>query len=165
MGIGKTLKIMFTNKVKCDNCGSVIIDGTISKSPEYDSRGRVRNSNPGMEGVGLLDTIIYGAKKKVLCNRCKTIERVKKNTEKEMNEFMNRPDVKKQIALEKENLELERENLELNNRYLKQQLNRSAPATKKLQSNSNGKTNFCSQCGNALKPNGRFCPGCGQSVN
>jgi hypothetical protein len=166
MGLGKMVKITFSNKIKCDRCGSVIVDGSYEEKPRYTEKGG-RLPSYGGDGVGFLNTLIYGSKKEILCDSCKRMNKVtdgiKKNYDKQMEEMMNRPDIKAQI-------DLERENLELNNLYLKQQLaavnkNNPPPAINIPQPSSNRKSNFCSHCGGALKANARFCSGCGKSVN
>jgi hypothetical protein len=140
------------------------VDGSYEENPRYNEKGQ-RLPSYGGDGVGFLDTLIYGAKKEILCDNCKRLSKISnsltKNFDKQMEEMLKRPDVKAQM-------DLERENLELSNRLLKQQLkavneNRAAPNIP--QPSSNRKSNFCSNCGGALKANARFCSGCGKSVN
>jgi predicted RNA-binding Zn-ribbon protein involved in translation (DUF1610 family) len=167
MGLGKMLKITFTNKVKCEKCGRVIIDGSYESKPKYAEwgdggfmtdklGGLIKLPSYGGDGVGLLNTIVYGSKKKILCNLCKAIE---KGTEKL--EIMAAQEDKEMA----ENRELEKENLRLQNELLKKQLQNEAMSnTNRIAPNVNRAAHFCSSCGNALKQNAKFCAKCGKRM-
>ena len=167
MGLGKTLKIMLTQQVKCENCGAVIVDGTYS-SGEYDSRGNRKPNYSAQadvgDGVGIFNTLKYGSKKKILCKMCEAAEKGMKNLENIMN---------KENEKLAEHIALEKENLRLQNELLKQQLknesmpsaNRITPNVNQIASNVRRASNFCSTCGSALKQGARFCSKCGANVH
>jgi hypothetical protein len=162
MGLGKMIKIAFTSEIKCDNCGRVIVDGT-GKTGRFNSAGKLLPNSVGMEGVGLINTLVYGSKKKNLCSMCKALEK----SHKKIDEAVAAEEAKyaEEIALEKENLRLQ-------NDLLKKQLanesmptmSRSAPNVSSSLPKAKKAAKFCSDCGSALKPNSRFCIKCGQAI-
>jgi hypothetical protein len=201
VGLGKTLKIMFTQQIKCDYCGGVIVDGRTYSQPKYHTSETIRNGqvhtrvtgfnsqSQYMDGVGVLDTIIHGAKKHSFCSPA--CERAFK----EAAEYKkNKPEIERQAHQAAEKLEnsvrLAEENMRLSNAYMKMELeknrqsggNRQAPAYYQT-ANPPARTaappaanraadqpvrkaaNFCSKCGSPLKPNAHFCGKCGNSVN
>ena len=192
MGLGRALKIMFTNQVKCDNCGGVIVDGTHEKNPRYfqDGMGNLKTdkmgnyiklSSYGGDGVGVLNTLVYSAKKRVLCEYCKAAEKDKKEIaeaaekdKKEMDNIMSQfnAGMSKVSAELAQQTALEQENLRLQNELLKQQLkNETMSRANSITSNENKTVpdvkrtaNFCSGCGSALKQNARFCAKCGKRI-
>jgi hypothetical protein len=165
MGVGNTLKILFTQKVKCENCGMVIVDGTERTSRMFlGNDGYHRATNP--QGVGIFNTLYYGSKGRILCDVCKSIEKATKQYEKE---------IAKEEAVIAEAAALEEENLRLQNQLLRKQLENEANAERLMTNNSrpNQQTiapaakraaNFCAGCGSALKPNARFCGKCGRQI-
>jgi len=204
MGLGKMLKIGFTQQVKCDNCGAVIIDGTYNSNPRYakwgdgsfmtDAFGQIQEvSNQGGDGVGVLNTLIYGSKSRVLCKMCQTMEKFNKKMEQTAAE---------ENARLEGHLALEQENLRLQNELLKQQLeneararttapvasrpapveyipaplgappaesvaapvaNRTAPVASRPAPVCRA-NNFCSGCGSPLKQGAKFCSKCGKRL-
>ena len=166
MGIGKTLKIVFTQQVKCDRCGDVIVDGTFNSKPKYrtDNLGNTHKiPSYGGDGVGVLNTLVYGNKKKNLCRMCKTLER----NNKEFGDLMakEREEGAEQEALHKEKLRLENELLK---QKIKNETMSNSNSTASNEHNTGHKAkrvnNFCSSCGNALKPNAQFCSQCGKRI-
>jgi hypothetical protein len=163
MGLGKTLKIMLTQRVKCENCGAVIVDGTYNSNPSFNDRGQLLPSYGG-DGVGIFNTLKYGSKKKILCPMCEAAEKGMKNLENI---------ISKENDKLAEHMALEKENLRLQNELLKQQLknesmpnaNRITPNVNQIASNVRRASNFCSTCGSALKQGARFCTKCGTNVN
>jgi len=155
MGLGRGLKIFFTNQVKCDNCGRVIVDGTYEKNPKFsfDTFGNAhKRPSYGGDGVGVLNTLIYSSKKRVLCDMCKALEKHGKQIDAA---------IAQENAANAEQRELEKENLRLENQLLKQKLSNERNAPPPV---NRGAARFCSGCGNALKQGAQFCSKCGQKL-
>jgi hypothetical protein len=153
MGLGRAVKIFFTNQVKCDNCGRVIVDGTTYSKPKYKWDGSNNAAGQFQDGVGVLNTLVYSAKKRVLCDMCKALEKHGKQIDAA---------IAQENAANAEQRELEKENLRLENQLLKQKLNnesRNAPPPV-----NRAAVRFCSGCGNALKQGAQFCSKCGQRM-
>jgi len=210
MGLGKTLGIILTQKIKCDNCGAVLKDGTVNNRPRNRADGRYTTVNFAGEivpinnygnGIGVFSAIKYGAKERVLCNFCMANEQYaeqlkiqEEQEKKERQELVSTisAELSKANAEQAQQAALLQENLRLQNELLKQQLNNATMSN--VQSNvatPNAKmpntvmpnanrmptqignnipnvkraNNFCSKCGNALKPNARFCTKCGAKFN
>ena len=97
MGLGNTLKIMLTQQVKCENCGAVIVDGTVGTQSMFklDAFGNsYKNDNYNTnklygDGVGVLNTLKYGSKKKILCSMCQVLEKQSEKMEQIMSQENN----------------------------------------------------------------------------
>jgi len=195
MGLGKALGIMLTQKIKCDNCGAVLADGTINtRPPQYakdtntgryltDINGERQRINNYGDGIGILSVIKYGSKDRVLCDYCLAEEQEKKERQEMVSAIS--AELSKANAEQAEQAALLQENLRLQNELLKQQLNNAAisnanpampnaavPRANAVTPNINNNVptvkranNFCSKCGNALKPNAKFCTKCGAKFN
>ena len=150
MGLGRGLKIFFTNQVKCDNCGRVIVDGTTYSKPKYHRGGQFNAESLYQDGVGVLNTLVYSAKKRVLCDMCKALEKHGKKIDAA---------IAQENAANAEQRELEKENLRLENQLLKQKLSNERNAPPPV---NRAAARFCSGCGNALKQGAQFCSKCGQ---
>lgn len=165
---------MLTNRVVCDNCGAVIVDGTVGTESMFNldafgnpfKNGNYNNNRLYGDGVGLLNTLVYGAKKKVLCRECQRME-------KQMDRVEGMA-AKENAALADQRA-LQQENLLLQNELLKQKLQNEtretrstpiapAPAITHTAPAVRTAGKFCTNCGTRLKQNANFCTKCGTNI-
>ena len=167
MGVLKMLKYTFTSQIKCDECGDVIVNGAYKKPDRYTTVNGKFTVIPSVTnvGVGFLNTMVYGLKDKVICDSCKARAKADAKFAKVLEDNSKKWD--EIIAQEKaENAEMEalqKENLRMENELLKQKLKKESQASRPVANqnipNTRRANNFCSGCGNALKPNAGFCTG------